>query len=255
MKKAIVAVLLAAVMVLSCACAGSSNNANVEPKVPDLEAHGITGNLKLGEKASYKTATKLDVTVMTTGELTITERNVYQFADALPDEALKPLEGYEWVEVKATSMFTDDNARDCGVDRASCVTNYYDVTYYEQHIAPQEDGFVKFSVKPDEKGESFDECLYTKVVDNLGWNDDRQTICNYTWYFRVPVGYDGMVIVFFNSAIEWPDGKYVYEVLDADSLVYRVMGEGAAPAPTPDDQTPSDQPTDNTTNNAENTAG
>ena len=31
-----------------------------------------------------------------------------------------------------------------------------------------------------------------------------------------------MVIVFFNSAIDWPDGKYVYEVLDADSLVYRV---------------------------------
>ena len=246
MKKAIVALMLALVMILSCACGTTSNNntANVVPKVPDFEAHNVNVNLKLGQTAAYKTATKLDVTVETIGDVTITERNVYKFEDQLPDEALKALEGYEWVEVKARSMFNDDNAKDCGVDRASCVTNYYDLTYYEQHITPQDDGFVKFSVKPEGAEASFDECLYTKVIDNLGWNDDRQTICDYTWYFRVPAGYDGMVIVFFNSAIQWPDGKYVYEVIDADSLVYRVAPEGASPS-TPDEQTNT-----NTTNNA-----
>ena len=249
MKKTIVALVLAFVMVLSCACGASNtnNNANVDPKAPDFVAHNVNINLKLGETMPYKTATKLDITVETIGELTVTEQNVYKSADALPDEALKPLEGYEWIEVKARSMFTDDNARDCGVDRASCVTNYYDVTYYEQHITPQDDGFVKFSVKPENSDKSFDECLYTKIIDNLQWNDDRQTICDYTWYFRVPEGYDGMVIVFFNSAIDWPDGKYVYEIIDADSLVYRADPANSSPA----------QPENNTenTNNAENTAG
>lgn len=226
MKKAIAAIMLAAVMILVSACAptGNTNNAtiNVAPAAPDFEKHNVKVNLKLGETANYKTATKLDIEMETVGNVTITERNVYKFADELPDPTLQPLEGYEWVEVKATSMFTDDNARELGVDRASCVTNYYDLTYYELHIEPLDDGFTKFSVKPEGAEKSFDECLYTKDIENLGWNDDRQSICNYTWYFRVPEGYDGMVIVFFNSAIEWPDGKYVYEVLDADSLVYRV---------------------------------
>ena len=225
MKKALAAIMLAAVMILAAACTPAANNnatINIAPALPDFEQHNVNVNLKLGETADYKTATKLDIEMETVGNVTITERNVYKFADELPDATLEPLEGYEWVEVKASSMFTDDNARELGVDRASCVTNYYDLTYYELHIETQADGFTKFSVKPEGAEQAFDECLYTKVIDNLGWNDDRQSICNYTWYFRVPEGYDGMVIVFFNSAIEWPDGKYVYEVLDADSLVYRV---------------------------------
>ena len=225
MKKALAAIMLAAVMMLVSACAPAATNnntINLAPALPDFEQHTVNVNLKLGETANYTTATKLDIEVNTVGSVTITERNVYKFTDELPDATLEPLEGYEWVEVKATSMFTDDNARELGVDRASCVTNYYDLTYYELHIETLDDGFTKFSVKPEGAEQAFDECLYTKVIDNLGWNDDRQSICNYTWYFRVPEGYDGMVIVFFNSAIEWPDGKYVYEVLDADSLVYRV---------------------------------
>ncbi len=226
MKKALVAVMLAVLMIVSCACTQTqnteNNTINVAPNLPDFEEHNVKINLKLGEEAAYKTATKLDIEMETVGTVTITERNVYKFADELPDATLEAKEGYEWVEVKATSMFTDDNARELGVDRASCVTNYYDLTYYELHIETLADGMTKFSVKPEGSETVYDECLYTKVIDNLGWNDDRQSICNYTWYFRIPEGYDGMVIVFFNSAIEWPDGKYVYEVLDADSLVYRV---------------------------------
>ena len=225
MKKAIAAVMLAVIMVLVSACAPAANNntINIAPAEPDFETHGIKVNLKLGEAADYKTATKLDTAQTTVGTVTITERNIYKFADTLPDSTLEALEGYEWVEVKASSVFSDDNAREFGVDRASCVSNYYDLTYYEGHIEVVEGSdFTRFSVKPEGAEQSFDECLYTKVIDNLNWNDDRQNVVNYIWYFRIPEGYDGMVVVFFNSAIEWPDGKYIYEIVDADSLVYRV---------------------------------
>ena len=224
MKKSIAAIMLAALLLIACGCApAAQNEINIAPAVPDFETHNVKINLKLGETAEYKTATKLDTAQTTLGNVTINEINVFKFADELPDSTLPALEGYEWVEVKASSVFGDDKARELGVDRASCVTNYYDLTYYESHIESAEGSdFTRFSVKPEGSEKSFDECLYTKVIDNLGWNDDRQNVCNYTWYFRIPEGYDGMVIVFFNSAIDWPDGKYVYEVLDADSLVYRV---------------------------------
>jgi len=94
--------------------------------------------------------------------------------------------------------------------------------FIQQVYTEQEDGFTKFSVKVEDK--AYNECLYIKKVDNIGWTTDLQSLCNYTWYMRVPEGYDGMVVVFFNSAIEWEDGKYIYEVLDQDALVYRVEG-------------------------------
>ena len=58
-------------------------------------------------------------------------------------------------------------------------------------------------------------------MDNKGWNEERQSVCEYTWYARVPKGYDGVVVVFYNAGLEWKDGQYIYEVLDKDALLFR----------------------------------
>ena len=223
MKKKIFAVLLAGVLLLACGCGtqnnNSSNNSNV---VPDYEAHNIAVNLKLGTAADYKTRCKLDAAQTTVGKVKITEQKVYKFADALPDSRLVAQEEYEWIMVKAETVFEDQNAKDYGVDRASCVSNYYDLKYYELRIQEAENGFTSFSVKVGDK--AYNDCLYIKDIDNIGWTTDLQSLCNYTWYIKVPEGYDGMTIVFFNAGLEWKDGQYIYEVLDQDALVYRVQG-------------------------------
>lgn len=227
MRKKIIAILLAMSMLLIAGCGGGKTNNttnNTEPvaAVSDLELHNISPNLELGKEVDYKTACKIDTTQTTVGKLKISEQNIYKFGDALPNENLQPLEEYEWIEVKAETVFADQNAMDYGVNRASCVSNYYDLEYYELRVAEAENGFTKFSVKVGDK--AYNDCLYIKTIDNQGWNTDLQSICNYTWYLRVPVGYDGMVIVFFNGGLDWQDGQYIYEVLDTDARVYRVRG-------------------------------
>lgn len=223
MKKIILSLLIVCMLLAACACGAQQNNAaNTSNVLPDFEEHGIKVNLSLGKEADYKTVCNLDHEKTTVGKVKILSQKVYKFGDTLPDDRLKAQEEYEWIEVKAESVFGDENALDFGVDRASCVSNYYDLKYYELRIQEAENGFTSFSVKVGDK--AYNDCLYIKDIDNIGWTTDWQSICNYTWYFKVPEKYDGMTIVFFNAGIKWEDGKYIYEVLDQDALVYRVEG-------------------------------
>ena len=225
MKKKLIAIVLAGIMLLACGCQQQTNNtaANNEAEVvADFVKHNIAINLKLGEAADYKTACKNDTTQTTVGKVKVTESKVYKNGDALPYPDMEAMEEYEWVQVSVQTVFEDQNAKDFGVNRASCVSNYYDLEYYELRLQEQDNGFTKFSVKVGDK--AYNECLYKKVIDNQGWNTDLQSICNYTWFFRIPEGYDGMVIVFFNGGLNWEDGKYIYEVIDQDALAYRVEG-------------------------------
>ena len=223
MKKIILSLIMAFILVAACGCGSGGNNAaNTENVVPDFVAHDIAINLSLGKEADYTTVCKNDATKTTVGKVKVTSQKTYKFGDALPDERLKEQEEYEWIEVKVETVFEDDNAKDFGVDRASCVSNYYDLKYYELRIQEAENGFTSFSVKVGDK--AYNDCLYIKDIDNIGWTTDLQSLCNYTWYFKVPEKYDGMTIVFFNAGINWEDGKYIYEVLDKDALVYRVEG-------------------------------
>ena len=225
MKKT--ALILTAVMLLLvfCACGTpAQNNANTEPELlpaqaADLEAKGFKCTLKIGEAADYKTICKQDPAKTTTGNLTITEVKRYSGNDKLPSDVLTALDGYEWVAIKASAVFDDENARVYGVDRASVITTYYELEYYEKHLEEGENGFMKFSAVKD--GIEYPECLYLKSVDNKGWNEERQSVCEYTWYARVPKGYDGVVVVFYNAGLEWKAGQYIYEVLDKDALLFR----------------------------------
>ena len=222
MKKTL-AIILAIVLLLSfCACGETNANTGpveIPPQAADLEAKGFKCTLKVGEGADYTTVCKQDSAQATTGTLTITECNRYKAGQTLPREGLAELEGYEWVEIKARTVFDDQNARLYGVDRASTVTTYYELKYYEQHVKDNEDGSTSFFAVKD--GKEWPECLYIKTVDNQGWNEERQSVCEYTWYARVPEGYDGVVIVFYSAGLKWEDGQYIYEVLDKDSLLFR----------------------------------
>ena len=222
MKKALLIILAAVLLFSLCACGQQNTNtkpAPLPPQAADLEAKGFKCTLKVGEAADYVTVCKNDPSQTTTGALTISECKRYKFSDALPLETLAPLEGYEWVEIKARTVFDDQNARLYGVDRASTVTTYYELEYYEKSLKQLEDGSTGFSAVHD--GKEWPECVYVKSVDNQGWNDERQSVCEYTWYARVPEGYTGVVIVFYNAGLKWEDGQYIYEVLDKDSLLFR----------------------------------
>ena len=221
MKKTLVIILAIALLLAFCGCGEQNNTGPVEipPQAADLEAKGFKCTLKLGEGADYKTICKQDPAQSTIGTLTITECKRYKNGETLPKEGLETAEGYEWVEIKARTVFDDQNARLYGVDRASTITTYYELKYYEQSLKDLADGSTSFSVVKD--GKEWPDCLYLKTVDNQGWNDERQSVCEYTWYARVPEGYDGVVIVFYDAGLKWEDGQYIYEVINSDSLLFR----------------------------------
>ena len=224
MKKTFIIILAAALLLAFCGCGEQNTNTGpveIPPQAADLEAKGFKCTLKIGEAADYKTVCKKDASLPTVGTLTITECRRYKNGETLPVEGLEGLEGYEWVEIKARTAFDDQNARLYGVDRASTVTTYYELKYYEQSLKDNEDGSTSFSVVKD--GKEWTDCLYIKTVDNQGWNEERQSICEYAWYVRVPEGYDGVVIVFYDASLKWEDGQYIYEVLNADSLLFRAQ--------------------------------
>lgn len=221
MKKRVyiaITLLLAALLVLS-ACGG--NQPEQTSTGPDFEEHNISINLVLGEEAAYITACSLDASKQTQGSVTITELNHYKGEDALPDTSLEKLEGYEWIEVKGESSFGDDNAKEFGANRASVVTDYYDVSYFEDSLALNLSGISRFAVKYND--EEFTDCQFIKIIDNQGWGASRVSTCYYTWYFRVPEGYDGVVIAFLNTGVDWQTGQYIYEILDDNSLLFRVQ--------------------------------
>ena len=216
MKRSAALILIAVLLVLTAACGKANTNNGT-----NSSSGALTANLKLGKSAEYKTVCKSDASKTTTGTLKITEVKHYKNGEDLPDLRLEALEGYEWTEVRAETVFDDENAAEYGVDRASCVSDYYDLKLFESSLKVQGD-FTSFAIRAKDTGVVMDKCLFVKTVDNQGWTAEGKNICSYTWYFCVPEKYDGIVIVFMNAGTKWPEGKYIYEVLDADALVYRV---------------------------------
>ena len=219
MNKKLFLILILILILLLGAC-GAGGNESAEPKRPDFEEHNIAINLKEDEPASYTTSCKTDPTKKTTGTLTVSTPVHFKGESALPENTMQPLEGYEWIQVNIETVFADDNAKDFGVDRSSCVSNYYDLKYFENNLEYNSSAVSKFAVFFNEQ--EYTECQFIKVLDNQGWTKEMKNILNYTWYFRVPEGYDGMVIAFLDAGITWEKGKQIYEVLDANSLVFRV---------------------------------
>lgn len=224
MKKILSIILAIAMLLVLCGCAESNANSGpveIPPQAAELEDKGFKCTLTKGTAADYKTACKQDASQVTVGTVTITEYNRYKNGQVPSKEGLEQLEGYDWIEIKARTVFDDQNARLYGVDRASTITTYYDQKYYEQSLKDNENGSTSFSAVKG--GKEWKDCLYIKEVDNQGWNEERQSVCEYTWYVRVPEGYDGVVVVFYNGSIKWEAGQYIYEVLDEDSLLFRAQ--------------------------------
>ena len=222
MKRLLIIIMLAVVLLFAAACGKTDNTNNASGNFASgFDSNKLKTELKLKKAAEYKTVCKTDAAKTTVGTVKITEVNHYKNGTELPAAQLEALEGYEWIEVKAETVFDDENAAQYGVDRTSCVSDYYDLKLFETSMKTQGE-FTSFAVRAKGSDIVMDKCLFTKVVENQGWDSGNKSICNYTWYFRVPEKYDGMMIVFMNAGIKWPEGKYIYEVLNADSLVYRV---------------------------------
>ena len=187
-----------------------------------FDEHGLVVNVtELDTEYDYVTACYSDETKQTVGKLMISNYRVFA-----GDETHPALEGYEWHAVTVTVRFDDENAWNYGCGIETCRENYYDVVGWDESSVALDDDMYQYTVNFN--GVDYTECLYDDNTEYI-WSEwvDKACTCTFERYIRVPVGYDGIVLGFFDSAIEWGDGQYIFDIADENTLFFRLDGTGA----------------------------
>ena len=139
----------------------------------------------------------------------------YQIISSNADLPAK--EGYEWRIVSLEVVFDDDNAYEYGMMVGTSHENYYNVREHDDTLVYGSD-FDSFDVTY--KGVTYS-CLMAEDSGFEGWEGHSDTWRG-TYAFRVPVGYDGMVIGLRNRGVSWPDGAYCFDLDNSDTLYFRL---------------------------------
>ena len=204
----------------TCSVCGTTEG---EALTAAFEENGLTINVtELDTEYDYVTACYPDETKQTVGKLTISNYRVFE-----GDETHPALEGYEWHAVTVTVRFDDENAWNYGCGIETCRENYYDVVGWDEsstHL--EEESMYQYTVNFN--GVDYTECLYEDSGEYT-WSEwvDKACTCTFERYIRIPVGYDGIVLGFYDSSIEWGDGQYIFDIADENTLFFRLDGTGA----------------------------
>ncbi|MCR5664921.1 MAG: hypothetical protein K6G17_08645 [Oscillospiraceae bacterium] len=186
----------------------------VEAPMPDFEAYGLDKNL-IGPDRSYDyiTITNGDPTQTTVGKLTVVGYKIFE-----GDEELPPLEGYEWRVVGVQIVFSDDAAWENGMRVGPCIEDYYNIVLHDDSSVTRDDGFTASTILW--QGRTWE--MIRLVEDEFTPWEDHACAYRFIAAFRVPVGYDGCVVGFYNRAREWGEGEYIYDVADGNTLFFRL---------------------------------
>ncbi len=170
------------------------------------EDKGVTViHAEAGKEYDYKTAGYTDNKKTTVGKLTWSEHEVFASREGYPAK-----EGYEWHTVTLSIRYSDKNAQKYGFQVAPAVDNYYtgDTTGFT------DDGSAPFKIL---WGGEEHECLMIADKDAVSeWVDG---VCTYTrpYAWRVPVGFDGIVILFLHTGLVEDD---IYQMTDPAPLFF-----------------------------------
>ena len=186
-----------------------------EPLQPEFEKYGLTCNTELDTNYPYVIPC-YDEGYTTKGKVSFSDYEVFD-----SDETHEAAEGYEWKAVTLTILFDDENADLHGYGFTDWIlTDYYsDLNVFYDYNENTDTYTIAYN------GIKYTEAKYDNIVLQDKWiNDDY--ILQYRLYFRVPKGYDGLVIAvcpFDSQAIRTEDGYTIYSNLaDKDIIFFRL---------------------------------
>lgn len=163
-----------------------------EPWTPGFVSEGRTCCEDENTAYEYIVATATVPEEKTAGRLLLAECRV-----AEPDEALEEAEGYEWGTAHFEILFHDRNAWGYGGTYNFGFTDYYDIELCADSRQELDENTYQYTVNYN--GEEYPECRFAVVgTDMLDW---QHGIMSFTLdvAFRVPKGYDGVVVDFGDS--------------------------------------------------------
>ena len=184
-----------------------------EKRTADFERYGIACTAENGVSYDYHTCARDDTTPVL-GQVTFTERS----DEPLPVN-LEELEGYEWRYVLISLVFDDSVAVTKNVRWSITDEDYYTIELHDDSRYMVDGGSDGFTV--NFHGEDYTECLRYYEYDNGHW-DTNVYYVDYAEWFRVPVGYDGIVVGVRDSSIQWTEGAHIHEVINENAVFYRL---------------------------------
>lgn len=163
----------------------------VPPAYADFPVEVITA--QMGVEYDYLTACYINGHT-TTGKLTWENYRVFD-----GDDTHEAVEGYQWHSVTVKIVFSDRDAQRYGFIAQSALDDYY-------WIASENGNGYTDAFTVSFYGQLYDQCLMANKQATVSpWIDGA---CTYTAEFawRVPVGYDGHMILFYNAANDLGEG-------------------------------------------------
>lgn len=191
-----------------------------EPLQADFDAHGLQCNAQLNVVYPYETLTYHNKDVHTVGTVEFSNYRI-----VASDEEHEALEGYEWRCVDLTFIYSDDNAWEYGTTSSPFSTDYYTCKPAGTSGDGKDEsdvGVMDFNntYTVNYRGIDYTECQKEDHALVMEWNNHVYT-CQIRFSFRVPIGYDGTVVGAISDG-KYNDGDYIYEVADADTLLFRL---------------------------------
>ena len=195
---------------------------------PGFEQHGLACDMVVGETYDYVATCYNDPEKTTVGKATITN---YEVVPAIENYEAVPgitwnfeaREGYEWRVLTIQYLFDDEIAWKYGWTVGSCMADYYDIEHPDDtrvYVDPTPDYGTDSTWDLVYKGEHY-EGRRIVASQSSGWINHSLTF-TVSVANQVPVGYDGCVYGFRNRDKEWDEGMYVYDVVDENSMFFRL---------------------------------
>lgn len=173
----------------------TNNPAEAAAAQADFEKYGLVCNAKLNTTYPYVIPC-YDREYTTNGKVTFSDYKVFG-----GDETHEALDGYEWRAVTCTIIFDDDNAYNHGYSGIGpATTDYYNDSFFDNYKEKK----VSFSATYN--GVEYTGIQYDQTLLQNGWDNDTFTY-QFRDFYRVPTGYDGVVLAIYNPTVDWSIAK------------------------------------------------
>lgn len=175
------------------------------PLQADFEKCKININTQLNTPYKVVTPCLENKDYSTVGEVVFSDFEVFPM-----DDTHEGLEGYEWRTIKATESFMDDNAKKYGVKIWNIFADYY---FAEAWFMDNNERYTL-----NYNGKDYTECIRKQEIAK-NWHDEAGSYTELQWSFRVPIGYDGVIVIYNEKA----DSATPLEAAsDKESVMFRL---------------------------------
>ena len=189
-----------------------------EPLTPAAIAYNLNViNAEVGAEYQYTTSCWDDAAYKTTATVTLADYSTFEIA-----EGFEALEGYEWHSATFHILFDDENAWYYGMNVYYLCSDYYDSGVLDDKPL---DGSARHTVTFN--GIEYNQCVRIVDWEFSGWDQTTKS-CSYdfTYTWRVPIGYDGYIFCLYDPEYELPLGENSFDYLDPNALIFRFPSNG-----------------------------